>query len=152
MALRCVTLAPGLRPDWSPDGARILFDRIDRTRCVLDFFCDYDLYVMGADGSDITLLKDGGECGAWSPDGLKIAYVRFLGGAYVMNADGTGERLIAGGGFSGVSVGCPVVWSRDGSAIAYSEGRSDGASELTVIPSDGGARRRAGQQSWFGVP
>jgi Tol biopolymer transport system component len=134
-----VTLTAGLRPDWSPDGSHILLDKINRSNCVLFDFCQLDLYVMASDGSGVQLLKAGGMCGAWSPDGSKIAYVGFLLGLYVMNADGTGERTIAGGGFPRSSVGCPVVWSPDGSAIAYAAGQPGGSSELTVIPSTGGS-------------
>jgi hypothetical protein len=132
-----VTLAAGLRPDWSPDGSRIIFDQIDRSNCVLFDFCKVNLYVMAADGSGVRQLKAGGMCGAWSPDGSKIAYVAFLQGLYVMNADGTGAQLIAGG-FSGPAAGCPVIWSPDGAAIAFAAGQPDGTSELTLIPSTGG--------------
>jgi hypothetical protein len=132
-----VTLVAGLRPDWSSDGSRILFDRINRSNCVLFDFCQLDLYVMAADGSGVTQLKAGGMCGAWSPDGSKIAYVSFFVGLSVMNADGTDERPLVNG-FSGGSAGCPVVWSPDGAAIAYAAGQPGGSSELTVIPSSGG--------------
>jgi hypothetical protein len=37
-----------------------------------------------------------GDDPAWSPDGLKLAYVR-EGQVYVANADGTGETLVGPG-------------------------------------------------------
>lgn len=126
------TLALGFRPDWSPNGSKILFDRIDRSRCLV-FFCEVDLFVMSADGSDVRRLTAGGQCGVWSPDGSKIAYIAFLQGVFIVNADGTGARRLAGPG-----AGCPVIWSPDGAALAYPVGQQDGSSELTVIPSTGG--------------
>ena len=131
-----VTLAAGRRPDWSPDGSRILFDQINRNNCVLFDFCELDLFIMAADGSDLRLIKSNALCGAWSPDGSSIAYVGSLVTLYVMKADGTVEKPVAVA--PGPTVGCPVVWSPDGSAIAYAAGQPGGTSELTIIPWTGG--------------
>ena len=78
-------------PAWSPDGNRIAFksDRGGNT----------DIYVMHADGTDITRLTNtatGAREPAWSPDGSRIAFTS-LGGnydIYVMNADGTGVTRV----------------------------------------------------------
>jgi Tol biopolymer transport system component len=75
-------------PAWSPDGTKIAF-RSNRTGV-------YDLYVMNADGSGVTVLTaDSATEGrpAWSPDGTKIAFSSDRDGnneIYVMNADGSG--------------------------------------------------------------
>jgi Tol biopolymer transport system component len=63
-------LARGSSPSWSPDGARIAFER------------DAAIYAANADGSNATRLWDGGSASraleslAWSPDGGTIAFIR----------------------------------------------------------------------------
>lgn len=84
---------------WSPDGTQIVAGGSTTTQ---DFPVDAayeDLYVFGADGSDLhALSQPGNEANpAWSPDGKKIVYNSYTGygedtqlGLWVMNADGTG--------------------------------------------------------------
>jgi TolB protein len=78
---------------WSPDGKRILFTR----------FGDgggSDVFVIDADGTHIQRLTHRGidEAGAWSPDGGTILFTSRRAGIaqlYLMNADGSHQRLLS---------------------------------------------------------
>jgi len=142
-----VGLTTGARPDWSPDGTRIAFDRSGQRQCIVDLcWQPADIYVMAADGSQIRKLTSGinpsdrSTAPAWSPDGTRIAYVRdccFLG----PNESGVWVISLAGGASGSTrtpAAGGPV-WSPDGSAIAFAAVQPDGSTELTMIPSGGGA-------------
>jgi tol-pal system beta propeller repeat protein TolB len=77
-------------PAWSPDGSRIAFTSTQAAPCECGAF---DLYSIGADGSDEIRLTttSRGWYPAWSPDGTKIAFSGEREGdgnwrIYVMNA------------------------------------------------------------------
>lgn len=58
---------------WSPDGAKIAFQRV--VACD-NYYCERDVFVMNADGSSVTQLTSGPDDHAdraWSPDGSWIA-------------------------------------------------------------------------------
>lgn len=88
-------LVDGSEPAWSPDGAKIAFNR------------GRSIYVMNADGTGQTQLtttsigSDGGP--SWSPDGMMIAFNRYAANTgsdsdiYVMKADGTGQTALTKG-------------------------------------------------------
>lgn len=133
-----------LRPAWSPDGMRIVFQReVSRSDR------DIEIFTMNADGSGVTRLTNSpgsDELPAWSPDGSRIAFISFRDsptggtGIFVMNADGTNvQRLTLNPQYSDSS----PAWSPDGSRIAFAAVR-DGATQhqIFVINADGTNLRR----------
>jgi Tol biopolymer transport system component len=67
-------------PVWSPDGKQIAFvswrDSVNPDTCT-DGDCNYEIYVMNADGSDQIRLTDHPAedwAPVWSPDGTRIAF------------------------------------------------------------------------------
>jgi Tol biopolymer transport system component len=125
---------------WSPDGTKILFSstRYDPSigQCTPgdphEFGCPTDIYVMGADGSNVTRLTDDplpDFMPVWSPDGSRIAFVReadpvpaAFTGIYTMNPDGSDVRRVSSS--DGGSDFWPS-WSPDGSRIAFAAIRKE---------------------------
>lgn len=134
-----------INPDWSPDGATILFGRRLDTQC-----CSGALWLMNGDGSNQRQLSSSEveEAGDFSPNGSKIAFVTWPSsrGDYadirVMNADGAGAVEASPGGT--LNFGAPR-WSHDGTrivghAIDGSSGSSHvGTHRLWMMNVDGSA-------------
>lgn len=104
-------------PDWSPDGKSIAFASAPLKG---NEDGQYDIYVVNADGSNLTrLTENGGFSPSWSPDGQKIAFSRREGDEdhftyyiYIMNPDGTNQTKFI--------EGLQPDWSPDGEKIAFS--------------------------------
>jgi len=133
-------VAQGFHPDWSPDGAQVVF--ADQ---------DTGLWVMAPDGSAAELVHDCSDCDypAWSPDGRKILFTQ-----YVLGGDGPPKAsslevldLDSSKLTQVVRATSPRLvdvarWSPDGKQIAYGIDRFDGAGDETgsavaVVGADG---------------
>ncbi|MBI5652160.1 MAG: PD40 domain-containing protein [Chloroflexi bacterium] len=76
------------------------------------------IYTVNGDGSDLRIVTDGIDP-AFSPDGKQIAFARWSNinpGLFVINADGSNERLI----FGSPKIRSPR-WSPDGKFIAFTQ-------------------------------
>lgn len=131
-------------PAWSPDSSKIVFARMECEEFGIDVYTreiypteDSDIFVMGADGSNLTQLTDTEDCSeyspAWSPDGTQILFRSECGhrpsDISVINTDGSGRELLA------VDTVFPM-WSPDGTQIAFCM-----AERIFAINADGTNKR-----------
>lgn len=117
-------------PVWSPDGQTLAF--VDS---------DSAIYLVKADGTNLTRLEPQGFDPAWSPDGTALAFTSLDMDIYVMNSDGSNPRqLTASKDFNDQR----PAWSPDGQSIAFVSlfNSHDANAEIFVINSDGSNQRR----------
>jgi TolB protein len=90
-------------PAWSPDGSAILYDTQRDFATLTDEGAgpEFEIHVMNADGSCDTRLTNNAledRFPAWSPDGRDIVWTQ-QGQIAIMNADGSGQRILGAGTF-----------------------------------------------------
>jgi Tol biopolymer transport system component len=134
-------------PAWSPDGRRIIFAS-ERDAEFLDGRAD--LYVMNADGSEVTRLTWARDpmmgfyfrrrSPAWSRDGSRIAFVAnwtypiTSPMIHVMNADGSGRAQIQ---MRPLAYAAEPWWSADGSRIVFTGAPHPAEPHLFAMNPDG---------------
>jgi Tol biopolymer transport system component len=104
---------------WSPDGARLAFDRTD---CPGGTGCsDPQLSVVGADGAALDTVATGTDP-SWSPNGRQLAFSGSLGEVRIVSAHGGTARTIATR-----TLGAPTVlaWQPRGNLIAFFTGEQN---------------------------
>jgi Tol biopolymer transport system component len=125
-------------PAWSPDGQKLAFERrvspLTKGQCA----CDIDVFVMNADGSgqlNLTRNPVYDRRPVWSPDGQKLAFVRYRD-VWVMSADGSEQRRLTpnpqGDDYP--------VWSPDGQQITFTSFRALNW-DVWVMNADGSGHR-----------
>lgn len=117
-------------PSWSPDGDRIVFEQ------------DESLYTISTEGGDPELLGRG-SAPRWARDG-RIVFTsgydqnRLYADIVVMNADGSGRKVLARGDHVDVSPDAKTLaFSGPGGTHKAANKRA-----VYVMPLDGGERRR----------
>jgi Tol biopolymer transport system component len=106
-SVHVLTTEPDTLPGWSPDGSRIVFTRRQADG-------NYDVFTIRPDGSDLSRLTNSSAVdghAVWSTDGKHILWNSGIngwkdeaalydntfqpyGGIFIMNADGSGKRLL----------------------------------------------------------
>jgi TolB protein len=137
---------------WSPDGRRLAFSGGHRRTD--------EIFIVNVDGSGVKRLTqeprtrrrtddDWSQDPSWSPDGKRIAFdgarkeTRGVPDIYLMRADGTGVRRLAGGR----AYQWNPVWSPDGHKILYEQFVGDPfveskLTDLYIINPDGSGKRK----------
>ena len=126
---------------WSPDDSRILYSALQNGK--------WNIYVMRADGSQVTKLTNNPDINyfgpSWSPSGKQIVFSARLpkpakSDIFIMNADGTGVRQLTTDAANDSS----PAWSPNGKQIAFISDRDGNEHDLQVyiMRADGSEQRR----------
>ena len=130
---RLITSQAASDPDWAPDGIRIAFSQADGIEGG-----NQNIYVMDADGTDVTRMTDDPDSDtqpAWSPDGQSIAFTHTPdeGSADVWSVTRIGRVL--------------TRLTTDDAQDWFPTWQPTGTYELSVTP--GSATRTVGEQQSF---
>jgi hypothetical protein len=118
---------------FSPDGTEILFDAGTDS--------GYDIFVMGADGSDVRQITHTGSDynPSWSPDGTQIVFTRQERASesdiFVMEADGSNVQRLTDDGPKFTNL--DAAYSPNGSKITYEHPENGGVGPIIVMNADG---------------
>jgi Tol biopolymer transport system component len=123
-------------PRFSPDGSQVLFSRREAGR--------FSLYRIPVVGGEPRKIVDDAVSGDWSPDGLKLAFLRFsteqgvaISRLFVADASGEGAKELSRserGAFE------HPRWSPDGSRIALGQSGSENSpSTIALVATRSGA-------------
>ncbi len=121
------------RPDWSPDGKKIVFMSI-RSGVA-------GVWVMNEDGANQQFLAEG-VAPDWAPDGKKIAFTGGNSQIWVMYADGSNKRQLTTSGTTKIA----PSWSPDGTQMVFimpknPGSQSDPQPEIGIMNADGTSER-----------
>lgn len=134
----------GWGAEWSPDGRRIAFTSAPPHGIP-------DIWVINSDGQDMRQLTAlGGRSPKWIPGSDNIAFASLRTGTarqYVVDSTGlTGSDILLPGGPEDAQ---EVVWSRDGSRIAFGRLGGDSTSrDLWVASADGSNAKGITSKFW----
>lgn len=146
------------QPQWSPDGKRIVFQRVNLTARPRD---KRAIFVVNADGTRPRRLTpwrmNAGDGADWSPDGSRILFRSpdlgtFLdSNLYTIRPDGTGLRQLTD--VPRTTRLYSASWSPDGTAIAFGLEGVDGAADVHTMRADGtGAAPLTRTPQWDSAP
>ncbi len=150
VATGAIVLSP---QPWSPDGSRIAWGPTGSAG---------DIYTASAAGGDVRRVTTDGlrkDPPVWSPTGSSLVYSAAFGDPqrwelFVVDADGSGQGQVTGGG-QGIVRNVQPSWSPDGTSIAFVR-QVDSESAIYVVQPDGTQLHRlaeisgtsAGEPAW----